>query len=68
MSKKKTNEQPDYLAELLKNGNVTITAKTREELTEIVSGLSAECRYGGGAVGKNKDSGLFTLRLHLINE
>ena len=67
---KKTNEttetkQPDYVAELLLNGTVTLTANTREELAEMVDNIPAECHYGAGAVGKNPDTGLFSLRIDI---
>ena len=71
MSKKTTEttetKQPDYVAELLLNGTVTLTANTREELAEMVDNIPAECHYGAGAVGKNPDTGLFSLRLDIMN-
>lgn len=71
MSKKTTEttetQQPDYVAELLLNGTVTLTANTREELAEMVDNIPAECHYGAGAVGKNPDTGLFSLRLDITN-
>ena len=59
--------QPAYVAELLLNGTVTLTANTREELAEIVDNIPAECHYGAGAVGKNPDTGLFSLRIDITN-
>ena len=51
MSKKTTEtKQPDYVAELLLNGTVTLTANTREELAEMVDNIPAECHYGAGTV------------------
>ena len=71
MSKKTTEttetKQPDYVAELLLNGTVTLTANTREELAEMVDNIPAECHYGAGAVGKNPDTGLFSLRIDITN-
>lgn len=69
---KKTTEttetkQPDYVAELLLNGTVTLTANTPEELAEMVDNIPAECHYGAGAVGKNPDTGLFSLRIDITN-
>ncbi len=69
---KKTNEttetkQPDYVAELLLNGTVTLTANTREELAEMVDNIPAECHYGAGAVGMNPETGVFSLRLDITN-
>ena len=69
---KKTNEttetkQPDYVAELLLNGTVTLTANTRDELAEMVDNIPAECHYGAGAVGKDRETGVFSLRLDIMN-
>ncbi len=69
---KKTTEttetkQPDYVAELLLNGTVTLTANTLEELAEMVDNIPAECHYGAGAVGKNPETGLFSLRIDITN-
>ena len=69
MSKKTTEttetKQPDYVAELLLNGTVTLTANTREELAEMVDNIPAECHYGAGAVGYNPETGVFTLRVDI---
>ena len=71
MSKKSqpTDEtkQPDYVAELLLNGTAILTAKTRDELAEIVNDIPANVNYGVGAVGFNPDAGVFTLRVDIIN-
>ena len=68
MSKKTSteNQQPAFVEELLKNGTVILTAKTREELAEMVNDIPADCHYGSGAVGKNPDTGLFSLRIDII--
>ena len=70
---KKTNEttetkQPDYVAELLLNGTVTLTANTREELAEMVNDIPADVRYAVGAVGHNPETGVFTLRVDITND
>lgn len=69
MSKKtettEQTQQPDFVKELLENGTTTITAKTREELTEMVNEIPADCSYGAGAVGQDRDTGLFVLRLDI---
>ena len=70
---KKTNEttetkQPDYVAELLLNGTVTLTANTREELAEMVDDIPANVRYGAGAAGYNPETGAFTLRVDILND
>ena len=61
-------KQPAHVAELLLNGTVTITAKTREELTEMVNEIPADCSYGAGAVGRNPETGVFTLRIDLTSK
>ena len=63
----KETKQPAYVGELLKNGTVTLTANTREKLAEMVDNIPAECHYGAGAVGKNPDTGLFSLRIDITN-
>ena len=68
MSKKietEQTQQPDFVKELLENGTTTITAKTREELIEMVNTIPADCSYGAGAVGQDRDNGLFVLRLDI---
>ena len=71
MSKKETNkeemQQPPHVAELLQNGTAVLTAKTREELAEMVNDIPADIKYGAGAVGFNQDSGVFSLRVDVIN-
>lgn len=72
MTKTKKNQteqqaaQPDYVADLLKNGTTTLTAPTREELAEMVNEIPADVRIGTGAVGRNSETGAFTLLIHLI--
>ncbi len=69
MSKNTTeNKQPAYIDELLKNGTVTLTASSREELAEMVDNIPANVRYGAGAVGKNLETGNVSLRIDLIKE
>ena len=57
--------QPAYVAELLLNGTVTLTANTREELAEMVDNIPADCHYGAGAVGRHPETGLYSLRIDL---
>jgi len=58
-------KQPAYVNELLKNGTVTLTAKTRDELDKMVSEIPADVKYGAGAVGFNPDSDVFSLRVDI---
>ena len=70
MSKNKDTQQPDakqpdFMEELLKNGNVTLKAKTRENLAEMVNDIPSDVKYCAGAVGQNFDEGCFTLRVDI---
>lgn len=72
MSKKtKANQtepkQPEYVGELLLNGQATVTAKSREELAEMIDAIPADCSYAAGAVGYNSESGMYCLCIHLTN-
>ena len=71
MSKKATNnedsQQPAYVGDLLLNGTTILTAKSREELSEMVDNIPANCSYGVGAVGFNPETGDFSLRLDITN-
>ena len=60
-------KQPPFVEELLKNGTTVLTAKTRDELAEIVNDIPANVTYGVGAVGFNPDAGVFTLRVDITN-
>ena len=71
MSKKATDDkqqQPAYVEELLKNGTAVLTAKTREELADMVNDIPVNVRYGAGAAGYNPETGAFTLRVDIIND
>ena len=59
--------KPAFMEELLKNGTAVLTAKTREELAEMVSDIPADCSYMTGAVGFNPETGDFSLRLDITN-
>ena len=73
MSNKKTDEQTQQspeLVQLLTNGNVTLTAKTREELqakAEAVADEAGDKIVAVGAVGQDRETGDFTLRLDILN-
>lgn len=71
MSKKKTPskvEQPGYVTELLDKGTVILRAASREELDDQIDNLPASVRYAAGAIGKNPTTGLYTLRIDIIND
>ena len=69
MSKKTTEitetQQPAFVEELLKDGTAILTAKTREELAEMVNDIPADCSYMAGAVGFNPETGVFSLRIDI---
>ena len=58
-------QQPSYIEELLRNGTAILTAKTRDELAEMVNDIPANVRYGAGAAGYNPETGAFTLRVDI---
>ena len=71
MSKSKSEQradeqQPDYVAELLKNGTATLSATTREALAEMIDNIPAETKYMVGAVGRSQDGSAYTLRVDII--
>ena len=68
MSKKTNTEQPDYIDELLKNGTTILTAKSRDELAEMVNDIPADVHYGAGAVGFNHETATYSLRLDITSK
>ena len=66
MSKKTDEQQPTYVEELLKNGTAVLSAKSRDELAEMVNGIPADVRYAVGAVGRKQDGSAYTLRVDII--
>lgn len=71
MSKKKTPskaEQPGYVTELLEKGTVILRAANRDEFGEMIDIIPASVRYAAGAIGKNPTTGLYQLRIDIIND
>ena len=68
MSKKTNTEQAAFVEELLKNGTTTITAKSRDELAEMVNNIPADVHYGAGAVGFNHETATYSLRLDITSK
>ena len=67
MSKSKDNtKQPTYIEQLLKNGTAVLSAKTRDELAEMLNDIPADCKYAVGAVGRSHDGCTYTLRVDII--
>ena len=58
---------PAFMKELLETGTTILTAKSRDELAEMVNDIPADCHYGAGAVGFNSETGTFSLRLDITN-
>ena len=61
-------EQPAYVEELLTKGTVILRASSRDEFGEMIDIIPASVRYAAGAIGKNRTSGLFELRLDIMND
>ena len=59
---------PAFMKELIETGTTILTAKTRDELAEMVNDIPADCSYGAGAVGYNPETGDFSLRLDITNK
>lgn len=66
-AKVEETKQPTFVDTLLLEGTVTLTAKTRNELSEMVNGIPAEVKYGAGAVGFDYGTGMFCLQIHLVS-
>lgn len=60
------NEQPEYVADLLLNGTAVLSAKSRDELAEMVNEIPANCKYAVGAVGRSQDGCTYTLQVDII--
>ena len=56
---------PVFIKQLLETGTTILTAKTRDELAEMVNNIPADCSYGAGAVARHPEMGEFTLRIDL---
>ena len=63
-----TEQQPAFVEELLKNGTTIITAKSRDELAEMVNNIPADVHYGAGAVGFNHETATYSLRLDITSK
>ena len=73
MSKKEATQtsettQPACVAELLLNGTAILEAPTRDELTELVNDIPADCKYAVGAVGRKQDGSAYTLRVDIVKQ
>lgn len=61
-------EQPGYVTELLEKGTVILRAANRDEFGEMIDTIPASVRYAAGAIGKNPTTGLYQLRIDIIND
>ena len=69
MSKTKdTAKQPSVYDDLLKNGTAVLSAPSREELTELVDNIPADCKYQAGAVGRSHDGSSYTLLVNILKD
>jgi hypothetical protein len=66
MSKNDNTNQPTVYDDLLKNGTAVLSAPSREELTELVNNIPADCKYAVGAVGRKQDGSAYTILVDLI--
>lgn len=57
---------PAFVDELLKNGTAILTAKSREELSEMLTDIPADVKTVSGAVGYNSVTRLYSLRIDIV--
>ena len=57
---------PAFVDELLKNGTVTITSLTREEIDYMLADIPEDVKYYTGVVARNSETGIYVLRLDLV--
>lgn len=65
----KSEKQPTVADELLKNGNITLQADSREALMATFDELKAslaDVTLIAGAVGRSKDDGNYALRIDIV--
>lgn len=67
-SQQQETKRPAFVDELLKNGTIVLTSLTREDFAPMLAKIPDEVKYSAGAVGKNSETGVFTLRLDVIND
>ena len=59
---------PAFMKELLETGTTILTAKSRDELAEMVNNIPADVHYGAGAVGFNHETATYSLRLDITSK
>ena len=58
--------EPAFVGELLLNGTVTLQAKTRDELAEMIDNIPAETRYSVGAIGYDPTTRTYSLQVDIV--
>ena len=66
-SKQTDRKQPAFVDDLLKNGSVVVTALSPEDFSAILNDIPAGTSYATGAVGKNPETGVYSLRIDITN-
>ena len=56
-----------YITDLMKNGTTILTSNSRDGLTEMINEIPADVHYSVGAVGFQPATGVFSLRVDIIN-
>ena len=64
----KTSEKghPKFVDELLNKGMVVISASSADSLSSMLKDIPSDVKYCTGAVGKNPETGKFTLQINKI--
>ena len=57
--------QPAYVQELLENGVVVITGRSRGELDEKLAAIPSDVKYFTGAVGHYLSTGLYRIQVNI---
>lgn len=61
-----TGTEADPYAELLQNGKAILSAKSLEELEEMINNIPADSKYIVGAIGRSCDKSTFTIQVDLV--
>lgn len=57
---------PAFVDELLKNGTVTITSLTREEIDYMLADIPQDVKYYTGVVARESETGIYVLRIDIV--
>ena len=58
------NNAPAYVKELLEKGVAVLSGRTREELSEMLDNIPADCSYYAGCITKSYDTGLYRIQVN----